>query len=122
MCFAKTKTLKSLRNSKNKNNHLDTDLGFNYDDSCDYLTQDLLDTIQSNEHDLKILHLNIRGLKGKLFALSSLLNKRKSPEIIILNETWLKEDDNKRINIPNYKYEGIPRKNRKGGSRLPNLN
>ena len=115
MCFAKTKTLKSLRNSKNKNNHLDTDLGFNYDDSCDYLTQDLLDTIQSNEHDLKILHLNIRGLKGKLFALSSLLNKRKSPEIIILNETWLKEDDNKRINIPNYKYEGIPRKNRKGG-------
>ena len=31
------------------------------------------------------------------------------------NETWLKEGDTKRINIPNYKYEGVPWLNKKGG-------
>ena len=33
----------------------------------------------------------------------------------MLNETWLKESDDNKITLPNYKYEGIPRKNKRGG-------
>ena len=114
MCFAKTKTLKSLRSVKNnKNNELDLEI--NCDDTCDYITNDSLELIESNVCDLNIVHLNIRGLKSKINDLNELLVKLKNPEIIILNETWLKESDNKRIILPNYKYEGIPRNNKKGG-------
>ena len=35
-CFAKTKTLKSLRKS-NYDEEIITDLGFNWEDNCDYL-------------------------------------------------------------------------------------
>ena len=114
MCFAKTKTLKSLRSARN-NQNTELDLEINYDDTCDYLTNDSLELIESNVSDLNIVHLNIRGLKSKISDLNELLFKLKNPEIIILNETWLKESDNKRIILPNYKYEGIPRNNKKGG-------
>ena len=114
MCFAKTKTLQSLREAHEKNT-LSTDLEFNWDDTCDYLSYDSLETLQTNKNDLRVLHLNIRGLKGKLTELNNLLVCLNSPEIIILNKTWLKEGDIRRINIPSYKYEGVPRLNKKGG-------
>ena len=44
MCFAKTKTLQSLREA-HENNIVSTDLGFNLDDSCDYLSYDSLETL-----------------------------------------------------------------------------
>ena len=114
MCFTKTKTLKSLRSAKN-NQNIELDLEINCDDTCDYLTNDSVELIENNRSDLKIVHLNIRGLKSKINDLSDLLVKLKNPEIIMLNETWLKESDNNRIILPNYKYEGIPRNNKKGG-------
>ena len=114
MCFAKTKTLKSLRSAKN-NQNTELDLEINCDDTCDYLTNDSIELIENNGSDLKIVHLNIRGLKSKINDLSDLLVKLKNPEIIMLNETWLKESDNNRIILPNNKYEGIPRNNKKGG-------
>ena len=114
MCFAKTKTLKSLRSVKD-NQNTELDLEINCDDTCDYLTNDSIELIENNVSDLKIVHLNIRGLKSKINDLSDLLKKLKNPEIIMLNETWLKESDNNRIILPNYKYEGISRNNKKGG-------
>ena len=86
MCFAKTKTLKSLRSARN-NQNTEPDLEINYDDTCDYLTNDSLGLIESNVSDLNIVHLNIRGLKSKISDLNELLFKLKNPEIIILNET-----------------------------------
>ena len=85
MCFAKTKTLQSLREA-HENNIVSTDLGFNWDDTCDYLSYDSLETIQTDQKDLRVLHLNIRGLKGKQPELNNLLVRLNSPEIIILNE------------------------------------
>ena len=108
------RTLQSLREA-HETNIVSTDLGFNWDDTCDYLSYDSLETLQTNQKDLRVLHLNIRGLKGKQIELNNLLVQLNSPEIIILNETWLKEGDTKQINIPRYKYEGAPRLNKKGG-------
>ena len=86
MCFAKTKSLQSLREAQG-NNIVSTDLGFNWDDTCDYLSYDSLETLQINQKDLRVLHLNIRGLKGKKIELNNFLVWLKSPEIIIPNET-----------------------------------
>ena len=58
MCFAKTKTLQSLREA-HENNIVSTDLGFNWEDTCD--SYDSLETLQTNQKDLRVLHLNIRG-------------------------------------------------------------
>ena len=119
MCFAKTKTLKSLRSAKN-NQNIVLDLEVNCDDTCDYLTNDSLESLEHNVHDLTIVHLNIRGLKSKINDLSDLLVKLNKPEIIMLNETWHKETDKYIISLPNYKFEGIPRNHKKGrGSRFP---
>ena len=114
MCFAKTKTLKSLRSAKN-NQNIGLDLEINCDDTCDYLTNDSVELIENNMNDLKIMHLNIRGLKSKINDLSDLLVKLKNPEIIMLNETWHKDPDKNIISLPNYKFEGIPRNHKKGG-------
>ena len=69
MCFDNTKTLKSLRAAKN-NQKIELDLEINCDDTCDYLTNDSIESIENNGNDLKIVHLNIRGLKSKVDDLS----------------------------------------------------
>ena len=63
--FAKTKTLKSLRSAKN-NQNTELDLEINCDDTCDYLTNDSVELIENSGSDLKLVHLNIRGLKSKI--------------------------------------------------------
>ena len=114
MCFAKTKTLKLLR-EKSQDPDTITDLGFSWDDNCDYLSYDSIETLSTNKNNLRIIQLNIRGLKGKIDELSSLLGKLKCPEVVILNETWLKDHDTNRIKIDNYVFKGRPRLNKKGG-------
>ena len=73
MCFPKTKTLQSLRDAHEKN-IVSSDLGFNWDDTCDYLSYDSLETLQTDQKDLRVLHLNIGGLKGKQTELNNLLS------------------------------------------------
>ena len=34
---------------------------------------------------------------------------------MLLSETWLKDGEERFINIKNYKYEGVVRKHKKGG-------
>ena len=114
MSFAQTKTLKLLR-ERNQGSDTVTDLGFNWEDNCDYLPFDSIETIVTNNTDLRIIQLNIRGLKGKLDELSNLLGKLKYPDVVILNETWLKDSDTNRIRINNYAFKGKPRLNKKGG-------
>ena len=61
-------------------------------DNCDYIDWDKLDTFtQTLDAKLKIVQLNIRGLKGKYHDLIELICKLNYPDIIILCETWLKQ-------------------------------
>ena len=114
MCFAKTKTLKLLR-ERNHSPNTTIDLGFNWEDNCNYLPFDDLDSLGNNNSHLRVIQLNIRGMKGKLDELSNLLVKLKYPDVVILNETCLKDSDTNRIKIDNYVFSGRPRVNKKGG-------
>ena len=58
MCFAKTKTLKLLR-EKNHDSETIIDLGFNWADNCDYLPYDSVETLATNKNDLRIIQLTI---------------------------------------------------------------
>ena len=62
MCFANTKTLKSLRAAKN-NQNIELDLEINCDDTCDYLTNDSIESIENNGNDLKIVSFKYKRYK-----------------------------------------------------------
>ena len=113
MCFGKTKTLKTLRNHC----HYDSsqDLGFNITDNCDYLEPEQLFTKGRNNSNLNVIQINCRGIKSKLDDLEELLFQINEPDIVLLSETWLKDGEERFIDIKNYKYEGVVRKHKKGG-------
>ena len=63
-------------------------------DNCDYIDWNDLDKLATTINSrLKIVQLNIRGIKGKYNELLELIDKLSYPDIIILCETWLKPND-----------------------------
>ena len=84
-------------------------------DNCDYIDWDQIDKLNKEiTNKLKIVQLNIRGLKGKYYDIIDLIIRLKNPDVIILCETWLKSNDTQ-PQIPGYDYIGKSRQNRKGG-------
>ena len=73
-------------------------------DNCDYITLDDATEIKYSSQDLSVLQLNIRGLLNKQFALKEIiLNLQHPPDILLLCETWLKNNIENKINLPGYK-------------------
>ena len=113
MCFGKTKTLKTLRNRCR--NDISQDLGFNMIDNCDYLEIAQMSTKGRNKDNLNIIQINCRGIKSKLDDLADLLSDINEPDIVLLSETWLKDGEERFVDIKNYKYERVVRRHKKGG-------
>ena len=113
MCFGKTKTLKSLREKCIGNN--ESKLGFNVEDRCDYIDYEQFQEVKPCKSSLIILQLNCRGIKSKLEEIEELLTQLKQSDVVILSETWLKEGEEKYVDIKGYKYEGINREHKRGG-------
>ena len=113
MCFGKTKTLKSLREQCISSN--EPELGFNIEDRCDYIDHDQILEMKPNKSSLNILQLNCRGIKSKIDKIEEFLVQLKQPDVVILSETWLKEGEEKYVDIKGYKYEVINREHKKGG-------
>ena len=44
-----------------------------------------------------------------------MLAQLKQPDVVILSETWLKEGEERYIDIKGYNYEGINREHKRGG-------
>ena len=87
-------------------------------DNCDYMDTEDCKTIVSHNCDLRVLQLNVRGILHKQTELLELLRKctyLESVDIVLLVETWLKKENEHRINVPGYTYYGEPRQNRKEG-------
>ena len=88
-------------------------------DNCDYMDTDDCKTIVTHNSDPRVLQLNVRGILHKQTELLDLLRKctyLESVDIVLLVETWLKKDNEHRINIPGYTYYRELRQNCKGGS------
>ena len=87
-------------------------------DNCDYINVEDCKTIVTRNCDLSILQLNICGILNKQTDLLELLKSctyLESMDIVLLVETWLKRENEHRINIPGYTYYGELRQNHKGG-------
>ena len=108
MCFGKTKTVKLLKASKN-NTRNNIELGYNTIDSCEYINYEDIPKLKNSQNDLRVVQ------KWKLDELDILISDLKQPDIIIINETWLKEGEEKCINIKGYTFEGVPRVRKKEG-------
>ena len=84
-------------------------------DNCEYIDWDNLNSFtQTLDGKIKVVQLNIRGIKGKYHDLIELIHKLDYPDIIILGETLLKQNDSQPL-INGYKFLGHHRRNRKGG-------
>ena len=82
-------------------------------DSCDYVNGQFCSCIS----DLCIVQLNIRGICSKQSQLKNLINtcvKDRSPDIIIISETWLMPFSLE-IKIPGYEFCHNDRNSKRGG-------
>ena len=99
-------------------NLIELDLGKNYEDTCNYIDTEELETLNCTPNDLTICFLNIRGLCSKQSDVTKLLTesiKRKQIDVLLLAETWLTPNNKQNIKIAGYKFHGINRPHRKGG-------
>ena len=74
-----------------------------------------LDSLKNTKTDVRVVQINVRGIKSKIDDLDTLISSLKQPDIIIISETWLKPGEGKLINIDGYTFEGTPQLNKKGG-------
>lgn len=91
------------------------------DSQSDYLEsyQSVIQFYQSTNHNnVRIIHINIRSIRqnfGLFQALLNLLNNEM--DIIILSEIWIKKQEIKLYNIPDYHMlYNCREKNRSGGN------
>ena len=106
------------------NTTLDLDKDVGYLPSCEDLMDIDTEYILANKMtelpdiNLNLMHLNICGLINKQYSLSRLLTTlggRNKVNVVSLNETWLRNDTESKINIPGYSYSGLSRTGKKGG-------
>ena len=85
-------------------------------DNCDYVTTDGVTEIKHTAQDLSVFQLNIRGLLSKQHILKdTLLTLSNPPDIMLLCETWLKNNIENKVEIPGYKCYHKHRPNKMGG-------
>ena len=88
-----------------------------YTDSCDYIDLDKThDEITAN--DLNLIQWNIRGLINKQNTLIKETHQEKSSGVVhvyMLNETWVTNNNEHLVRIPNYNFVGKHRTSKKGG-------
>ena len=97
---------------------IELDFGKNYEDTCNYIDTEELETLNCTPNDLTIGFLNIRGLISKQSDVTKFLTqsiKRKQIDVLLLTETWLTSNNKQNIKIASYKFHGINRSHRKGG-------
>ena len=69
--------------------------------ACDYLESGDLDYLSPHVSDLRIMHLNIRGLISKQLELMTTIRNgygtAKPIDIVMLNETWLRKETTNKV-------------------------
>ena len=85
--------------------------------TCDY--EDCSEIVENTtkEHELNIIHYNLRGILNKQRELGDFLSNCGGKEIhvALLNETWLKQANTNKVKIQGYNFVGTPRPHKKGG-------
>ena len=87
--------------------------------NCTYCDPDEMIQLEKESSKLKVLHMNIRNLPNKIDELIDLLRilKQKNYELdlILICETFITDANLYRCQLPNYSFEGLHRKHKKGG-------
>ena len=107
MCHLKTF---NAENYSSLNDQLSLD-GLN--DHCDYIELSLIKELHTQNTDLGVMQLNVRGLLNKQSQIKNLLSDNNvllPIDVVLLCETWLKPSTLDLFGIPNYKSFHITRK------------
>ena len=114
MCL-KGKNSSSLPQTIDKKMCIDPEIAWN--DNCTYIYYGDYLSMSKPKTDLTILQLNICGMINKQTELYKLLtgeNKNKV-DVALICETWIRPENQNRVNIAGYNYEGKDRTGKKGG-------
>ena len=112
MCHSKSL---NVGNYSSLNEQLSLD-GIN--DQCEYIESKIIKELHTQNTDLGVIQLNIRGLLNKQTQIKSLLSTENvllPIDVVLLCETWLKPLTSDLFDIPNYKSFHKTRKDRIGG-------
>ena len=112
MCHSKTF---NAENYISLNEQLSLD-GLN--DHCEYIKPSLIKELHTQNTDLGVMQLNVRGLLNKQSQIKNLLSDNNvllPIDVVLLCKTWLKPSILDHFGIPNYKAFHITRKDRIGG-------
>ena len=112
MCHSKTF---NAENYISLNEQLSLD-GLN--DHCAYIKPSLIKELHTQNTDLGVMQLNVRGLLNKQSQIKNLLSDNNvllPIDVVLLCETWLKPSTIDLFGIPNYKGFHITRKDRIDG-------
>ena len=112
MCYLKP--LK-VENCSSLNDQLSID-GLN--DHCDYIELSLIKEVHTQNTDLGVMQMNVRGLLNKQTQIKHLLSSENvlfPVDVVLLCETWLKPSTLDLFDIPNYKLFQLTRKDHIGG-------
>ena len=105
----------NAENYRSLNEQLSLD-GLN--DHCEYIEPSLIKELHTQNTDLGVVQLNVRGLLNKQSQIKNLLSENNvllPIDVVLLCETWLKPSTLDLLDIPNYKSFHITRKDRIGG-------
>lgn len=82
---------------------------------CEEVYHCSFDNVKLCGEDLNILFFNARSIVSKLDALADLIVLGKNIDLVIIVETWLREDISQFFNLPGYESIHVSRKEKKGG-------
>ena len=94
-----------------------SDLNLHHLNDCVYLDPTELDDIEASPSDLTVLQLNVRGLINKQSDLTKIMEygSKNKVNVVLLCETWLRQDTKNLVNLPNYNIVSKERIGKKGG-------
>ena len=86
-------------------------------DNCTYLDRTEYESLPIHDTNLTVLQPNIRGLINKQSEFSKILNNGSTNkvDVALLCETWLRQETNKLVNLPNHHHIGKEQIGKKGG-------
>lgn len=88
--------------------------------SCEYYTEEELNTFGRLNSGLSVIHFNSRSLKANFeYIVDVLHNSKITFNIITISESWMNADKYDEYKIKGYEFLHVDRTNKRGGGVAP---
>jgi len=68
------------------------------------------------DHNIRLVYLNARSIVNKIYDVQSYLAGLSNPDVVIITESWLRNEQKQFFNFPCYTSYFVCKKEKRGGS------